>query len=297
MGTTNDLISIIVPIYNAKEYLPACVDSLLAQTYPYVEIILVDDCSNDGAAELVEEYRKKHANIVGLHHERSEGAGRTRNDGLKIARGDYIAYVDSDDEIEENFCEELLSCLRASQADIAVAGRATYVNGVYTKSKTAPEREVVDAVTAIQYQLRGIYSSHPVWGKLYRRETAYSAWLDEAHVFEDIRYSFDTYVHARKVVFSDKDMYKYKIRPGSVMTSRGERQIDGHTYAALYVYEGLKKYGLFTACQDAYRTFLARTIIRNAREFCRGNIGEEVYKKYSQLQINLMEDLGGLEWF
>ncbi|MCI6997931.1 MAG: glycosyltransferase [Eubacterium sp.] len=220
------------------------------------------------------------------------GVGAARNTGLSYVTGDYATFLDSDDEWMNDFCENLLAII--GDADIAVAGRATYVNGVFTKSKTAPSIEIVDTATAIQYVLQGKYSAHPVWGKLFRRELLEGLKFDEQYVFEDIRYSIDTMIQAKKVVFSDKDLYLYKMRAGSIMTANAERQISGYVHAAEYVYQRLLESKWINKCNYEFRVFLARGIIRNTRQFIRHDLDTDFFKKYDSRIVDLFESLGGL---
>lgn len=155
-------ISIVVPVYNSEEWLEACLDQDTNQTYPNIEIIIVDDNSNDSSPDIIKKYKELYENVTVIENKRAHGVGGARNAGLEHVTGDYVAFLDSDDEMTENFCETLIDII--GDADIAVAGRATYVNGVYAKFKTAPMVEVVDSDTATNYALMGKYSAHPVWG-------------------------------------------------------------------------------------------------------------------------------------
>lgn len=111
------LISVIVPIYKAEDYLPRCIDSILAQTYWNIEVILVDDGSPDRCGEICDEYGQKDARVKVIHQENS-GTIVARNVGLSIARGEYIGFVDSDDYIEPQMYERLYDCIRSGPYDI-----------------------------------------------------------------------------------------------------------------------------------------------------------------------------------
>ena len=115
---TNDLISIIVPVYNVEKYLERCVGSLINQTYQNIEIILVDDCSTDSSGELCDTLSKKDDRIKVVHKPVNEGLGYTRNTGIENARGDYLMLVDSDDYIDLNTCKKTLTALKENEADI-----------------------------------------------------------------------------------------------------------------------------------------------------------------------------------
>ncbi|WMC91627.1 glycosyltransferase family 2 protein [Kineothrix sp. MB12-C1] len=117
-----DLISVIVPVYNIIDYLPRCVDSICAQTYSNLEIILVDDGSDDGTEKLVDEFGKKDARIRVFHKENG-GSSSARNLGIANARGKWIGFVDSDDFIDSRMYEELMDCVEQYGVSIAQASR------------------------------------------------------------------------------------------------------------------------------------------------------------------------------
>lgn len=110
-------ISIVVPIYNVEAFLPRCIDSLKNQTHHNIEIILVDDESPDRCGEISEEYAAKDGRIKVIH-QKNKWLGGARNSGLKIATGEYVLFVDSDDYIHEETCEKLLSYVNKMQVDL-----------------------------------------------------------------------------------------------------------------------------------------------------------------------------------
>ena len=124
------LISIIVPIYNVELYLRRCVYSLITQTYKKIEIILVDDGSPDRCGEICDEYAKADSRVRVIH-KTNGGLSSARNAALDIATGDYIMFVDSDDWIESNCCEELVKKIMEYNADIVAFG----LNYVYDSGK------------------------------------------------------------------------------------------------------------------------------------------------------------------
>ena len=97
-------ISVVVPVYQVVKYLPRCMEGLLAQTYPNYEIILVDDGSTDGSGELCDRYAAAHDNVIAVHQE-NQGPGPARNHGVRKARAEYIAFVDSDDSVSVDYLE------------------------------------------------------------------------------------------------------------------------------------------------------------------------------------------------
>ncbi|MBR3386036.1 glycosyltransferase [Candidatus Saccharibacteria bacterium] len=117
---SNPKVSIIVPIYNVAKYLPTCLDSILRQTYSNLEIILVDDGSTDNSGQIADDYAAKDSRIIVLHQSNS-GQSAARNAGLAKASGDYISFIDGDDEIKPSFISELLSAYSDSTS-ISVCG-------------------------------------------------------------------------------------------------------------------------------------------------------------------------------
>lgn len=122
MADEKPLISVIVPVYNVKEYLSRCVDSLRKQTYPRLEILLVDDGSEDGTEELCDELAGEDERIRVFHKENG-GSSSARNLGIEKARGEYLGFVDSDDYVEYNMYELLQEALEQWGADAAQIGR------------------------------------------------------------------------------------------------------------------------------------------------------------------------------
>lgn len=105
---SNGLISIIVPVYNVEKYLPQCVDSLLQQTYPNVEIVLVDDGSPDQSGRICDEYAAKDQRVKVIH-QKNQGVSAARNNGMAAASGEWITFVDADDWFDTDACQHLIN--------------------------------------------------------------------------------------------------------------------------------------------------------------------------------------------
>lgn len=133
----NPKISIIVPIYNVEKYLHRCIESLINQTLKDIEIILVDDESPDNCPKICDEYAQKDARIKVIH-KKNEGLGLTRNAGLEIATGEYVAFIDSDDWIDSTMYETLYTIAREKQCDTVYCSLQYY----YSPTKIIPFKEV-----------------------------------------------------------------------------------------------------------------------------------------------------------
>ncbi len=119
MKKVEDLISVVVPIYNVAEYLNECIDSILDQDYKTTEILLIDDGSTDHSGKICNEYARKHRNIRVIHQENA-GLSAARNKGLSVAKGYYICFIDSDDYILPGYLSEMIKTIKKENADICV---------------------------------------------------------------------------------------------------------------------------------------------------------------------------------
>lgn len=215
------LISVIVPVYNVEGYLPRCVDSILAQTYKNLEVILVDDGAKDRSGAICDEYAAKDDRITVIHKENG-GLSSARNAGLDIAKGEYIAFVDSDDWIEPEMYGHMLSLMDKYSAKLVCAGR--YDVSEKTGEKTVglcPKKE--EAVTAEEMVGRiflwdGCDSS--ACDKLYHRSLLETFRYPEGKVCEDVPVTYKIVLQAGKAVFCDKPFYNYYHRSGSISMDR-----------------------------------------------------------------------------
>ena len=132
-------LSIIVPVYNVKAFLPACLDSLVSQTLEDYEIILVDDGSSDGSADIIKDYQQRYPQLISSIRVDNGGQGRARNFGIDMAKGEYLGFVDSDDWITEDMYEKLYNTAKAENADIVIFQLEVPMETVVYAAKKAKE--------------------------------------------------------------------------------------------------------------------------------------------------------------
>ncbi len=213
------LVSIIVPVYQVEKYIHHCINSILSQTYKNLEIILVDDGSQDACPQICDEYAEKD-NRVYVIHQKNLGLSEARNTGIKIAQGEYIAFVDSDDYISSDMIQILLERAVCKNADISVCNYFT-VNGnnSYWRRKPQYEREMTSTQALEDIFTLPNYCEVVVWNKLFH-----------AHLFKDTGIlfpcgkihedNFTTYkliYYANKIVYCDQPLYYYVQRDESIM--------------------------------------------------------------------------------
>ena len=172
-------ISVIVPVFNVGGYLEKCLDSLLAQTYPNVEVILVNDMSTDNSGSICDAYAAEDGRIQVVHLSQNQGPSAARNEGIRRARGDYISFVDADDSVEPELLEKLYKSLAEAGAEISICG----ADGIQLKSGSG---KVYGQAEAVRCLACGYPFNLVPWAKLYKAE------LVKRNLFqEDIYYSED----------------------------------------------------------------------------------------------------------
>lgn len=220
--TMQDLVTIVVPVYQAYPYLRECVDSLLCQTYPALEIILIDDGSDDGSEKLCDDYAMKDKRIR-VVHQNNRGLSAARNAGLDIAGGSYVAFVDADDAVAPEFIEMLYGLLVFHQADIAVCRYTRETPYLFHGGR---KEKVMSSTQALQ-GWHGRYKKQEtvVWNKLYRRTVLDGDTEKEKIRFpvgkshEDVWTSHLFFENADRIVLTDRVLYYYRPRTDSLTGS------------------------------------------------------------------------------
>lgn len=207
-------VSIVVPIYNVEKYLPACIESILDQAHKNLEIILVDDGSTDDSGKICDKYAKKDSRIK-VVHQKNRGQSAARNVGITKATGEYISFIDGDDEIKPEFIEKLLSAYDAD-ASLAVCGihykrlRQKNADDVYI-SKIRPRGKKESLKSYILFLLAVDGRMYSSVNKLYRAEIAKKLRFDEKINFaEDTKFVLDYIKHSTgEIKFILEPLYVY----------------------------------------------------------------------------------------
>lgn len=222
-----DLISVIVPIYRVEKYLAQCIQSIRDQTYTYLEIILVDDGSDDGCPQICDHYAQIDERIKVIH-KKNGGVDSARKAGMSVASGKYIGYVDGDDWIEPEMYGELLQYAYAYNVDVVESGvidslkdkeniRIPYFDEGCYKDK--------DFVEKIEPKLlySGVFFSHGIspymWSKLFLKETVWKYQMMEGMInkrYDDIMVCLPSIVESKRIYISHNCYYHYRVRQDSL---------------------------------------------------------------------------------
>lgn len=293
----NELISVIVPVYNVEKYIRGCIDSIIGQTYNNLEIIIVNDGSLDESGKICDEYLKKDNRIKVIHKENS-GVSSARNIGIKNSTGKWIAFVDSDDWIEKNYFEELLKVAIENDAEVVLCG--------YNRITANKKEKIHNSGQLINDNSREflIKILNPQTGygfchmKLYKKSIIKDNLFDTSlKVGEDALFNEKIALNITKACFLEKSLYNYRINPNSVVRKFDEE------YAIKYLnsMKNNKNY-LMQVYQDDneiwqnYYNFVAFHVLLIAVNYCYNLLNKgKKSKKYLKEVCKYKEFKEGIE--
>ena len=201
-------ISIIMPVFNTGEYLKESIGSILWQSYTEFELICVNDASSDNSLDILREFRQQDDRIVIIHHEVNCGAAISRNDGLKIAKGEYVIFLDSDDYFYQDMLEVSYRHAIENDADVVIFGSETLENGFLKKS--GYHFQYIDSAEKKEFFLPRV--RHVPWDKLVRKKILldHAIWFQDIPTNNDVFYSFSTILVSGRIVVCDRYLLKYR---------------------------------------------------------------------------------------
>ncbi len=215
----NPLISIIVPVYKVEQYLDRCVRSIISQTYKNIEVFLVDDGSPDNCGKMCDEYAEKYLCINVIHQENG-GQASARNNAVKLASGEYVLFIDSDDYVTDDHVEYLVKLIFKYQADIAIGGFRYLYEGkkIPEKCDVYKEYELTPSETLIKMNYGKGFGATP-WAKLIKLKLVKKYPFTEGVVYEDLDTMYKIIGDANKIVFGERIIYYWIQRNESTMRS------------------------------------------------------------------------------
>ena len=222
----DDLISIIVPVYNVSKYLRTCLDSIRRQSYTNIEVIMVDDGSTDGSQKTCDEYANIDERFICIH-KKNGGLSDARNEGIKLASGKYGMLVDSDDYIHRDSVRLLYKNLIDTDSDMAIGNYRRVKPDEKVDLDSNPENKILEFDTRgalkelCELEYNYFTSNHiqqftSAWNKLYRMEILKKVPFPVGKVFEDVGTAHSFLAACKKVVYTDAILYFYLIREGSI---------------------------------------------------------------------------------
>ena len=218
-------LSIIIPVYQTRNTLKRCVDSILTQDFRDWQMILVDDASTDGSAKICESYAKKEGRIQHVRLKRNSGLGAARNAGLAKAKGDYIMFVDSDDYLAPDTLKELMEQLSIHpDYDMLEFPLYRHFGSPRQTRVTFPRREFT--FNAVYWLETKAWQHTYACNKVYKREVWQDVKFPEGRTFEDTFTLPQVLRHCRRVATTDVGLYYYTFNPNGITQQAGAKDLN-----------------------------------------------------------------------
>ena len=280
-------ISIIVPVYKAEKKLARCIESILNQTLKDFELILIDDGSPDKSGQICDEYAQKDSRI-NVIHQKNKGASAARNNGIKVARGEYIGFIDSDDYISKNYFEKLITATKQG-ADIAVCnylsispnGNADKMNHGFKDGSLLNRTDIEKILYFNIFNNKNTIGYFQLWNKIFRRDfiTSNNIFINEKMSFgEDMMFVLECFRECNSIAFSENTGYYYEMAENGLFSIYRRSFI--HDISACY--EQIIKQ---TAPQEYNRDDLLPLNLKYFNYINRQFSDISKYEKYKFLQI------------
>ena len=253
------MVSVIVPIYKIPEYLGCCIDSILAQTYPDFELILVDDGSPDDCGRICDEYAERDRRIIVIH-KKNGGLTSARNAGLSKASGEWIMHVDGDDWVEPDMLESLIEAARVTGADL--------VFGDFLSDRPSDAYQKLPTLSSDKTESMSNYVAYPmttIWGSIAKR-SLYK--VNQLKSPEGISYCEDFHLIVRLCYFANKivnvhrPFYHYRYRPTSIMSNMSKRTEEDEQWVYQDTIRFFKEQGVY----EDYRKVMSWRVLKSTQE-------------------------------
>ena len=249
--------SIIMPVYNAEKYIYGIINNIKKQTFEDWELIIVNDCSMDNSGEICQKYAEKDKRILLINLEQNEGAGYARNRGIEQARGEYITFVDADDEIEPDLYKKVWMQTNKYNVDVVCWG---LVEEYFDKKETLQSENRISLSTArcknskevikkvIELEEKTLFGYQ--WNKVYKADIikTYNVRFEKAILYEDYFFNLDVIKHTNSMIIIDECLYHYKKRVNESITNKFVDEYYSLSYRRVEsMYELYKEKGLLTS--------------------------------------------------
>lgn len=251
-------VSVIVPVYNSEQELRDCLDSLVEQTEKDIEIIVIDDGSTDNSPEIEAEYQKKYPNVKVYRNERNLGQSETRNRGIELAEGDYIAFLDSDDYVNPGMYEELYqAAVDNNMPELIVTGLSFVKGNEYRKKNlTFIGKQSTTIIHPMDNPDQVFFESPSLCNKLFRKDTVKNYKFLDVSAWEDIAFSFTRLLEANTVISKPTANYFYRRDVSNGVSAKNFKENDKITdifVIADELEEELKRNGKYPFFADQIR--------------------------------------------
>ena len=272
------MVSVIIPVYNVAPYLREALDSVIHQTYRFLQILIIDDGSTDGSGSVCDEYLVDPR--VTVIHQENRGLSNARNVGLDLVTGEYVCFLDPDDVFHPGFIEELLKIMLSEHPDIAVCKYTVIATTGKTQKKKRQsygprlKQGKYGRIDSLRALVDGRLNA-AVWNKLYRKEIWNNIRFPEGHNYEGTDTSFRILDICDTVYVTDKQLYYYRKRPGSITQTITKENINDWNLANDHLDAFVREHTPEIFNPEQLRKTRDSRIIRMIVQYVRGPIDTE----------------------
>lgn len=252
----NDLISVVIPVYNVAKFLRKCLNSVLKQSYRNLEIILVDDGSTDGSSLICDEYQLKDPRFKVIH-KKNEGLGLSRNAGLQQVHGKYVIFLDSDDYLGPNNIERLYSEVKTNNVDMVIGGYTKITNNFKVLYQKKERRKLYDGENEVKKVMTRMLGNLPkgkdaikpsVWNNIYSMDIIKKEGLcfhsERELISEDIVWNMAYLTKVKKVSAIDSVDYFYRVNDQSLTRKFNPKGFELSTFFYSFMLDEISKLNL-----------------------------------------------------
>lgn len=277
-------VSIVIPLYNCSKYLKKCLDSIISQDYPFLEIILIDDESTDDSGDICEQYASKDKRVTVIHQKKA-GVATARNKGIELASGKYIVFFDSDDYVDSDFISFAVKKMESENLDLFNAGFYSEVHSdVITKDLITFQEKLYTSLEELKVDLVSLWDAHMlynVWNKMYSLTLIkkHNLQFPNMNFGEDMKFNISYLKFVNRFYNTDRCFYHYiKERSGSLTSKYKEnlfeiRKAEYKEFVEYFNNLGIENYQEFNS-----RRFIER-VLGCVENICSSNLTKKEKKK------------------
>lgn len=254
------LISVIIPMYNSEKFISRCLESVLLQDYKNIEIILIDDGSKDDTRIICARYEEQYSNIKYVYMDNS-GVSVARNVGLRIANGEYIFFLDSDDYLENDLISFLYNNILENSSDLSICGYFNEKEGKKKIANNSKEMRVLDRDEAIQMLFDNNEYRGFLWNKLFKKSILINFDINfngNITICEDLLFVFNYIINCNKIIYNPLPKYNYVFNENSALNNK---KYDNKYYEKML--KNLNVFELMKACMESLSKTTQNIIVCN----------------------------------
>lgn len=292
---TKPLVSIIVPTYNVERYVEECIDSLLAQTYPHTEIIVMDDASTDATVYLLKQYTEE---IILIENEKNAGQGARRNQGLEIANGKYVYFMDADDWLEKEALEECVKLAEATQAELVRFNGLAFYEGDqslvkennYDFSKTIENGKLYTGEEALQKNRKAFTPSPCLY--LVNKDLIDQNNLSfiEGVLHEDEYFTTVLFANTQRMAYLNRTFFHRRYRTASTMTAHTKQHKLKSFNSYIKVFEALEEEYKKPKYTETQKQFIKRQLLSIYNGLLMSDVHPEMKRQLKQFKTVTLKD-------